>query len=166
VWRALIDRELYLPESWTSDLDRCREAGIGDDVEFATRPELARTMIARAIEAGVLFSWVAADEAYGQNTSLRGWLEEHDVSYVLAVPKSFTAPTAAGPRRADALAGLVPAAGWRQISCGDGAKGPRFYDWALIATASPRASPAGPPSRRGRRAGVIHLPRPGRHDAR
>ena len=104
---------------------------------FATKPELARQMIERAIIAGVPFAWVAADEAYGQNTSLRDWLEERGVSYVLAVPKSFTAATAAGQMRADQLAGLVPAAGWQQISCGDGAKGPRFYDWALIATASP-----------------------------
>ena len=135
--RALIDRELYLPQAWTDDRDRCREAGVGDDVAFATKPELARQMIARAIEAGVPFGWVAADEAYGQNTPLRDWLEEHRVSYVLAVPKSFTAATAAGPKRADGLAALVPAAGWQQISCGDGAKGPRFYDWALIGTASP-----------------------------
>jgi SRSO17 transposase len=135
--RALIDRELYLPGSWTSDRVRCRQAGIGDEVGFATKPELARRMIGRAIDAGVPFSWVAADEAYGQNTGLREWLEERGVSYVLAVPKSFTAATGAGPRRADALAVLVPAAGWQQLSCGDGAKGPRFYDWALIATASP-----------------------------
>jgi SRSO17 transposase len=135
--RALIDRELYLPASWTQDRDRCRAAGIGDDVEFATKPELARQMIGRAIEAGVAFRWVTADEAYGQNTPLRDWLEARQVRYVLAVPKSFTAVTAAGPRRADQLAELVPAAGWQQLSCGGGAKGPRFYDWALIATASP-----------------------------
>jgi SRSO17 transposase len=134
--RALIDRELYLPQSWTDDRDRCAQAGIGDDVAFATKPELARQMIARAIDAGMPFTWVAADEAYGQNTPLRDWLEEHHVCYVLAVPKSFPAATAAGKMRADQLTGLVPAAGWQQISCGDGAKGPRFYDWALIATSS------------------------------
>ena len=54
--RALIDRELYLPESWTGDRPRCREAGIGDDVEFATKPELARQMIERAVAAGVPFA--------------------------------------------------------------------------------------------------------------
>ena len=135
--RALIDRELYLPQSWADDRDRRRQAGIGDDLEFATKPELARQMIERAAGAGVPFSWVAADEAYGQNTALRDWLEDRRVSYVLAVPKSFTVTTAADSRRADELAGLVPAAGWQQISCGNGAKGPRFYDWALIATASP-----------------------------
>jgi SRSO17 transposase len=69
--RALIDRELYVPESWASDRGRCREAGIAADVAFATKPELARQMIERAIDAGVPFGWVAADEAYGQNTPLR-----------------------------------------------------------------------------------------------
>jgi hypothetical protein len=64
------------------------------------------------------------------------------VSYVLAVPKSFIAVTAAGKMRAADLAGSVPAAGWQQVSCGEGSKGPRFYDWALTATASPRASVA------------------------
>jgi hypothetical protein len=59
---------------------------------------------------------VAADEAYGQNTPLREWLEERGVSYVLAVPKSFTAATGAGKMRADQLAVLVPAAGWQLIS--------------------------------------------------
>jgi SRSO17 transposase len=135
--RALIDRELYLPQAWTDDRDRCRQAGIGDEVGFATKPELARQMITRAADAGVPFGWVAADEVYGQNTLLRDWLEARSVSYVLAVPKSFLVTTAAGSRRADELAALVPAAGWQQISCGDGPKGPRFYDWALIATASP-----------------------------
>jgi SRSO17 transposase len=95
-------------------------------------------MIARAIDAGMPFCWVAADEVYGQNTPLREWLEEHHVSYVLAVPKSFTAVTAAGTMRADQVAALVPAAGWQQVSCGYGAKGPRFYDWALIATTIPQ----------------------------
>jgi SRSO17 transposase len=50
--RALIDRELYLPEGWTDDRDRCRKAGIGDDVQFATKPELARKMIERAVKVG------------------------------------------------------------------------------------------------------------------
>src|SRR6202451_717956 len=63
--RALIDRELYLPEEWTSDRDRGRAAGIGDDVGFATKPKLAEQMIARAVSAGVPFAGVAGDEVYG-----------------------------------------------------------------------------------------------------
>ena len=99
-----------------------------DDRCFATKPELARQMINRALEAGMPFGRVAADEVYGQNGPLRDWLEERHVSYVLAVPKSFPVATAAGLVRADHLAALVPAAGWQQVSCGDGSKGPRYYE--------------------------------------
>jgi hypothetical protein len=73
---------------------------------------------------GVLIAWVTADEVYGQHTGLRQWLDDRRVSYVLAVPRSFTAPAAAGKIRADKLAARVPAAGWQQLSYGDGAKGP------------------------------------------
>jgi len=135
--RALIDRELYLPEKWTDDRDRCRKAGIGDDVQFATKPELARKMIERAAKAGVPFSWVTADEAYGGNPGLRRWLEEQGIPYVMAVSRDAMIVTAAGKKRADELAGLVPDEGWQRLSCADGSKGPRLYDWALIGNSSP-----------------------------
>jgi SRSO17 transposase len=135
--RALIDRELYLPEKWASDRDRCRAAGIGDDVAFATKPELAEKMIARAVEEGVPFAWVAGDEVYGGNPGLRSWLEGGGTGYVMAVACSEMITAPAGPFRADELAVLVPARGWQRRSCADGSKGPRLYDWALIGTASP-----------------------------
>lgn len=134
--RALIDRELYLPEGWTDDRDRCRRAGIGDKVAFATKPELARTMIGRAVAAGIPFSWVTADEAYGGNPKLRTWLEEQGIPYVMAVSCDARIATAAGSKRADELAALVPRGGWQRLSCADGSKGPRLYDWALIAAKS------------------------------
>src|SRR6266516_1603077 len=121
--RALIDRELYRPGSWTDDRDGCREAGIGDDVGFGTKPELARKMLERAVAAGVPFSWFTADEAYGQNPGLRDWLEEQRIAYVMAVPVSEPCATAAGKTLADALAARVPAGGWQVLSCGDGSKG-------------------------------------------
>ena len=62
---ALIDRELYLPETWTADRERCRAAGVSDEVEFATKPRLAMAMLERAMAARVPFGWVTADEAYG-----------------------------------------------------------------------------------------------------
>jgi SRSO17 transposase len=136
--RALIDRELYLPEGWTSDRDRCRKAGISDDIAFATKPELARKMIERVVRAGIPFSWVTADEAYGGNPKLRTWLEEQGIPYVMAVSCDAMIPAAAGSKRADALAALVPKGGWQRLSCADGSKGPRLYDWALIGTKSPR----------------------------
>jgi SRSO17 transposase len=134
--RALIDRELYLPEKWAVDRDRCRAAGIGDDVGFATKPELAQKMIGRAVTAGVPFSWVAGDEVYGGNPGLRSWLEGESISYVMAVACSEMVTTAAGRFRADELAALAPASGWQRLSCADGSKGPRLYDWALIGTAA------------------------------
>jgi len=135
--RALTDRELYLPEKWTCDRDRCRAAGIGDDVAFATKPELAEKMIARAVKAEVPFSWVAGDEVYGGNPGLRSWLEGEGISYVMAVACSEMITTGAGRFRADKLTSLVPASGWQRLSCADGSKGPQLYDWALIGTASP-----------------------------
>jgi SRSO17 transposase len=132
--RALVDRELYLPAKWTDDRERCRAAGIGDDVPFATKPRLAKRMFARAVKAGVPFRWAAGDEVYGASPELREWLEEQKKGYVLAVACNAVVQTKAGPKRADELAALVPDGAWQRISCADGSKGPRLYDWALIAT--------------------------------
>lgn len=130
---ALIDRELYLPDSWTSDRDRCRAAGIPDEVEFATKPRQAMAMLARALRAGVPFAWFTADEAYGQVKYLRVWLEERDVAYVLATRCSDTLITTEGHQaRADDLVAALPARAWRRISAGAGAHGPREYDWARL----------------------------------
>jgi SRSO17 transposase len=136
--RALIDRELYLPEhSWCADRERCREAAVPEEVTFAPKPELARRMIERALRAGVPFGWVAADEVYGQHPGLRAWLEGQAIRYAMGVPCSQEFSTAVGRRRADALVALLPDDAWRTMSCGQGAKGPRLYDWALIGTTSP-----------------------------
>lgn len=138
VGRALIDTELYLPRSWTDDRQRCAAAGIPHEVGFATKPKLAQIMIERVVKAGLPFGWVAADEFYGDNPGLRGWLESERIRYVMMVSRDHLVATAAGAVRADALAdraGLV----WQRMSCGDGAKGPRMYDFAEVADA---ASPA------------------------
>jgi len=135
--RALIDRELYLPEKWCDAQDRCARAGIPGDTGFATKPALAQKMVERAVAARVPFRWFAADEVYGQNPGLRDWLEQEHIGYVMAVPCSQLIDTAAGKLRADRLAAAVPARGWQVASCGDGSKGPRLYEWALIATADP-----------------------------
>jgi SRSO17 transposase len=129
--RTLLDRELYLPASWTEDRDRCTEAGVPDDVRFATKPELAQAMLTRAVDAGVPASWVTGDEAYGQVSALRRALVERDLSYVLAVPSNQRVHLAAGGEgRIDtAVAALRPQA-WTTVTVGAGAKGPRTYQWA------------------------------------
>jgi SRSO17 transposase len=132
--RALVDRELYLPVSWTDDRPRCRAAAIGDEVEFATKPQQARAMLERAVAAGVPFAWFTADEAYGQNPGLRSWLEGQDIAYVMAT--RCDERVAAGlftTRRVDQLIAVVRPGAWVRMSCGDGAHGPRRYDWARMA---------------------------------
>lgn len=130
--RALIDAELYLPKSWTDDPARCAGAGVPEGVGFATKPVLARTMLARALEAGMPVSWATADEAYGMDYKFRHFLEQRRLGYVVAVPKSQTVAAGfGGGTRADTLAAQAPPQAWKRLSCGDGAKGPRLYDWAL-----------------------------------
>ena len=130
---ALIDRELYLPKSWTGDPERCAAAGIPENTAFATKPQLARRMIERAAAAGVAFGWVAGDEVYGDNGPLRGWLEEQDIAHVLAVACRHRVAAGAGPAlRADELAARLPKRAWQQLPAGEGAKGKRYYDWAWI----------------------------------
>ncbi|MGQ0773138.1 MAG: IS701 family transposase [Pseudonocardiales bacterium] len=130
--RALIDRELYLPASWCTDRARRSEAGIGEDVEFATKPELVRRMLERALAAGVIFSWFTADEAYGDNPALRSWLQRQDIPYVMAISCDQRLSTPTGPQRADELARMAPKRGWQRLSAGAGSKGHRLYDWLLL----------------------------------
>ncbi len=115
---AMIDRELYLPKSWTNDPARCAAAGVPDEVEFATKPALAQAMIARALDAGVPARWAAADEVYGADPGLRTDLEARQVGYVLAIGCDRRVPTAAGPMRADALAPSLPKGAWQRLSAG------------------------------------------------
>src|SRR3954468_22524177 len=130
---ALIDRELYLPEPWIADRDRCRAADVPDEVGFATKPRQALAMLARAFDAGVPFGWVTADEAYGQVKYLRAWLEDHDAAHVVSTKVNDTLITTEGREaRADALIAALPARAWRRLSAGAGAHGPREYDWARI----------------------------------
>ncbi|GAA1898109.1 IS701 family transposase [Streptomyces sodiiphilus] len=134
---AAVDRELYVPRSWTGDPDRCRAAGLGQDTVFATKPELARVMIERFLDAGHQVGWVTGDEVYGGNPTLRAALEERGLGYVLAVACSSEMTTRAGTFRADALARKVPKRAWQTLSAGPGAKGQRFYDWAVVGLADP-----------------------------
>jgi SRSO17 transposase len=130
---ALIDRELYLPEPWIADRDRCRRVGIPAGAEFETKPRQAMAMLARAFAAKVPFAWVTADEAYGQVKYLRLWLEAHDAAHVLATKVNDTLVTTGGREaRADELIADLPARSWRRLSVGAGAHGPREYDWARV----------------------------------
>ena len=135
--RAGIDRALYLPEAWANDPDRREAAGVPEDVAFRTKPQLAREMVARALDAGVPAAWVVADEVYGADSAFRLPLEERGQAYVLAVASNVAQSTwpphgPVGQHRVGALAGALTDAAWRRLSCGEGAQGPRVYDWAYV----------------------------------
>ncbi|WP_433204960.1 IS701 family transposase [Nocardia sp. CA-107356] len=131
--RALIDRELYLPESWIGDRDRCTEAGIPESrcsSGLLTKPRLAEMMIARTLDAGVAAGWVAADAAYGRDGRFRAFCESRRLSYVLEVPVRQTVADLDGRRRVDTLVARAPAQAWHRVSAGLGVRGEREYDWA------------------------------------
>ena len=109
---AMIDRELYVPRGWIADPDRCRAAGIPDQVGFATKPALATAMICRALDAGVPAGWVAGDEVYGADPGLRAELEARQIGYVLAVACDHRLLAAGDTYRADALLRRVPTRAW------------------------------------------------------
>jgi SRSO17 transposase len=132
-----LDRALYLPQAWTDDRARCRQAGVPDEVPFQTKPQLALAMVERALDAGVPAAWVVADAVYGSDSKFRRALEGRGQAYVLAVRSNqsvSTWPPYGSPAQhttADRAA-TISAGGWRRLSCGEGAQGPRLYDWAYL----------------------------------
>jgi SRSO17 transposase len=135
--RALLDRELYLPEAWAADRRRRKAAGVPRDLEFATKIALGERMVDRAVAAGVPAKWVAADAVYGADSHFRAAIEGHGLGYVVGVRADFCVWRRFRQVRVKALLEEVPADGWHRLSCGPGAKGPRWYDWALWQTPSP-----------------------------
>jgi SRSO17 transposase len=135
--RALLDRALYLPKEWANNAERRDEAGVPEGVEFATKIVLARRMIDRAVAAGLGARWVTADAVYGSDYHFRTTVEGHGLGYVVGVRSDFAVWAGFRQARVGALLAGIPADAWHRLSCGDGAKGPRVYDWALSRTNSP-----------------------------
>lgn len=134
---ALLDRELYVPQEWTEDPERCQQAGIPADRRFATKPQLARQMLARAFAAGTSAQWITGDSVYGDDRRLRAWLEAQPQAYVLAVSGKEYVWLGWQQRRVNTILAALPADGWTRLSAGDGAKGPRWYDWCWLPLAEP-----------------------------
>jgi SRSO17 transposase len=141
-----LDRELVIPKDWFTDCERCRAAGIPDELEHRTKPQLALAMLERALDGGIPAAWVTGDEVYGSDGKLRRALEargtdagsdtgQNSVGYVLAVRRNEHVTTwppygAPGQTTVAALQAAIPPEGWHRLSCGEGAQGPRIYDWA------------------------------------
>ena len=135
--RALLDRDLYLPKEWAADPPRREEARIPAGVSFATKPQLAQRMLQRALDAGVTAGWVTADEVYGSDGKVRLFLEQRRQAYVLAVKSDQRGWVGFRQAMVKVLAREAPKDAWHRLSAGDGAKGPRLYDWAALRINSP-----------------------------
>jgi SRSO17 transposase len=132
---AFIDRSLYLPQAWIDDPERMTAAHVPDDVSFATKPQIARRMIARAIIAKVAFSFVAADSVYGTG-EIETVLRKAGKGYVLGVAANHVFHSWGKKQMvsgsAAKIAQTLPKSAWRRLSAGDGTKGARLHDWAYL----------------------------------
>jgi SRSO17 transposase len=129
------DFDIYLPKRWADDRARRAHAAIPDELSMQTKPQLAIAQLARLVASGLPIRWVAFDEVYGRSSALRQACEGHHLPYVAIVPCDFRVTTAAGTvlRADETIADAI----FERRSAGTGSKGPRYSDWALIATASP-----------------------------
>ncbi len=149
--RALVDKRLYLPESWTSDKDRCEAAGVPEERQgYRSKTQLALKMVERALERGHLRAgWVVGDDAFGMSQSFREGLAALGMRYVLDVPggttvwplePAWTSPEHQGtgrPRKPRLVGGQrrtmeersdeLPEEAWREITVAEGSQGPRSY---------------------------------------
>ena len=152
--RALADKRLYLPESWTWDQDRCAAAGVPEERQgYRSKTELALELLEQALERGHLRAgWVAGDDAFGMSPSFREGLAALGMRYVLDVPAGFTVwpeepartrPAYQGrgaPRKPRLVGGQrrtmtersaeLPEEAWREITVAQGSQGPRTYSFS------------------------------------
>lgn len=155
---ALVDKALYLPREWTDDRQRCRAAGVPEDVGYCSKAELGRVLLRRARQAGHLRAeWVTGDAGYGAVPTLRDALAEEGWRYVLEVPGNthvFTQPAQVavpvwagrgrqptqprlvagepGPQGVQVVAASLPAAEWHALTVAEGAQGERIHQFAAV----------------------------------
>ncbi|XVV05957.1 IS701 family transposase [Actinosynnema sp. CA-248983] len=132
--RVSADRELYLPKSWTEDRERCAEAGIGDEVEFATTPVLAARMLQRLLDAGVDVPWSTADEAYGDNPGIADLAGRTPpgLRHGRLVRRPVHHPARPRPGRRVGRHRAARAKAGSDSPPGAGGTGQRLYDWLLL----------------------------------
>lgn len=134
---TMLDRELYLPAVWTDDPARCQQAGVPAERRFATKPELARQILARTFAAGVTFAWITGDKVYGDDRPLRQWLEARYQPYVLGIASTEQLWVGHESCPLAALVARLADVPWARLSAGAGSQGPRWYDWQRIALNDP-----------------------------
>lgn len=122
-----VNARLYLPRGWTDDPQRMREAGVPEDIEFQTKPEIALALLDEANRIGVPHKAVVADSSYGGNDTYLSGLEQRKEHYVNSVPCDFSVILKDDPegnvQRADVAMHQIPRRKWRTIRWREGTKG-------------------------------------------
>ena len=130
---ALVDRALYMSAGWAADEERRELTGVPDEVMFATKPQLADALLARAHGCGIRTAFVAGDEVYG-GVELRRGIRARGSGYVMAVRSNHMVRLPSGRRMpAKTAAGLVKPGAWQRMCTGSATKGAKDYHWAMIA---------------------------------
>jgi SRSO17 transposase len=155
---TLLDTRLYLPADWTEDPERCREAGVPDQVVFRTKPELALELV-QGRGRNIRHGWVTFDEGYGKDPAFLSGLEESGERYLGEVPKSVRGwlqrpvvepagskvkgrgrplakprvrPDQPKPQTVEAIAATLPATAWQRIAYREGTKGVQHAHFARV----------------------------------
>jgi SRSO17 transposase len=100
-YKTLVDADLFLPQAWDQDRDRCHAAGIPDDLVYRPKWQIALGQLDRARASGIALDWLTFDEGYGDKPGFLRGLDERHLHYVGEVPKSFRCSTRR-PRRGQA----------------------------------------------------------------
>lgn len=116
------------PQGWAADAARRSRAGVPEGIRFATKPQLGLAMLDQAFAAGLPAAWVTGDSVYGADHRIRRGIEARRCGYVLTV----TSAQRLGRIPVEEWLAEIPPEGWQRLSAGDGAKGPRLYDWAWL----------------------------------
>ena len=137
--RALIDQRLYLPRSWSDDLDRCQAARIPANVVFQTKPQIAQQMLEDAWQNGVPMKWVCADAVYGNSSKLREAIAATNRFYVMGItPNQRVQPLGhAQPQKISQLVPILGAHDWHLLGTAWGEDGERVYEWTSLRVTSP-----------------------------
>ena len=122
-----VNARLYLPAEWTDEPQRMKKAGVPEDIEFQSKPEIALALLDEANEMGISHEAVVSDASYGGNDTYLSGLEEREEHYVNGVPCDFPVIVVEDPeasvQRADAVMHGIPRRKWKTIRWREGTKG-------------------------------------------
>ena len=131
-FHALLDGDIYVPQDWLEDVERCEQAGIPDSLPFRTKPEIALEQLVAASERGVAMRYLCADEAYGRSHNFRLGVQDLGITYAVEIPSNLVGwlasrGTDSQPRRVDRLWERGGPA-WERWHVKDLQKGPSVWE--------------------------------------